>query len=543
MNMLGVLLCGLLMLSAGLAQVQPLPSAIDTTQGNDTVTTDDRERRNNDRPDSLAGTSIPFPRTTKVTIIEDRVFDLSIQPVEGGEKEMRTPTLGRRYEGAFIPSPRAFNSHLWVGFGSYTTPYVSGWIGTASSLNEYLLRGAYTSTKGSEEFRDACSANVSLAARWYLSDSASFFSSGRIQASAGLFSDRYRLYGSNAPQEVRSLDRIESALMVDGHESSVQSLKLHVQHTTVEKRRETSASGLVSFSAPLTSSRIVGETEVWMDRRTRGSLSRTVWYWTLTLGAVARFGAIEVAAGIRTSYDEDELERARGRVRPHVRVVWFAAPFVTVFASFEPSVLRRSFRDMVEANPFVVIDAPLRNTDVVTNAVLGTSIETWSLLKASAVVRFQRARALPYVQASSVRQFDVLYSGVSRILSFELDVYIEMRSTLLGAKLTLQQSRLEEASTVLVPYVPHWRMEGSVKHACSSHLRVGSAVRILGERFAEARNTRLLNAVPAWDAYIEYGQRLFVRAAVMNLLDRTEGEWEGYAGERRRVMLTLGYSW
>ncbi|MER3524712.1 MAG: hypothetical protein C4326_11810 [Ignavibacteria bacterium] len=543
MKMPRVLLYGLLMLSAGRAQMQPLPSAIDTTQGKDTLMTNDREQRNGDRPDSLAGNSMPFPRTTKVTIIEDRVFDLSAQPVDVAEKEMRTPTLGRRYEGAFLLPPKAFNSHLSVGFGNYTTPYVSGWIGTASLLNELLLRGTYTSTKGSEEFRDARSAHASLSARWYLSDSASFFPSGRIQASAALLSDRYRLYGSDTPQHLRSFDRIESALAVESHESSVQSLKIHLLNATVEKQRETSASLNLSFSTPLRSARIVGETEVWVDGRTRSLGSKTVWYSALTLGGTARFGVVDVVVGIRASYDEDELECGRGLVRPHARIVWFAAPSVTVFASFESSVMRRSFRHLVEANPFVMVGAPLRNTDVVMNAALGASIETWGMLKASAVARLQRAHALPYFQASHVRQFDVLYSGTSRTLSFELDAYIETRGTLLGAKLTLQQSRLEEAFALLVPYAPRWRVVGSVKHAFAPQVRVGSEVRFLDERFADAQNTRLLKAVPTWDAHIEYGERLFVRGEIINILDRSEGEWEGYGGERRRVMLGLGYTW
>jgi outer membrane cobalamin receptor len=139
--------------------------------------------------------------------------------------------------------------------------------------------------------------------------------------------------------------------------------------------------------------------------------------------------------------------------------------------------------------------------------------------------------------------WEVHYTGTTRIMSFESELYVEAGGNLVGMKVLLSDSRAEVKNTTAIPYLPKVSVTATARYRFFSRLLVASNVRYTGRRFADMQNVRSLPAYVLWDARIEFGERVLVGGEVTNILDTREGRWEGYAGEPRRIMLSLGYTW
>jgi outer membrane cobalamin receptor len=185
----------------------------------------------------------------------------------------------------------------------------------------------------------------------------------------------------------------------------------------------------------------------------------------------------------------------------------------------------------------------VRSTDIVVNVTGGLAADVAGVVKASAAFNYKQAHGYPMFSRTSENMWEVTYTQTTRISSIESEVYVDLGASLVGVKVLLQQSRAEAGRAESVPYLPEVSLSATAQHAFAMGLRVASDVRYTGRRFADLRNTRSLSAYCVWDLRAEYGERILVGAKLTNILDRREGVWEGYAGEPRGAMLSIGYTW
>lgn len=539
--------CGLLLtVQPGLAQNEADRIVPDTTIAGGILTHQEIAVDSMRHQDSTVNGGETFPRQTKLPLIEEHIFDLSTQPVRIGEKEIRTVPLGKRWETEFADKPATMNGRVTAGYGNYTTPFVHGWVGSAASKREILVRAMFRSTEGPGQNRDVRVGAGTVGASWYLSERAGMFANGRVTTSIAAHADRYRLFGSTSPSQVRSRTRFQSELKLSSAETGSREAWLLFNGFRVDdalRAEEFSMGARLAAAENVDRTTVSGEVNVWKDFQTHLVKSKP-FFSSFSARVQSRFaGSVHITGGTTVHYVDNPSDPLRWRVLPHASIVWFPSEALSIFAQYEPFVQRRTVSAFVQENPFVRSAPAVRSTDVVVNATGGLAADVAGVLKAHAAFTYQRVHGYPMFLPTAEKMWEVTYATTTTIISFESKLYVERGASLVGVTLSLKNSRAEASSTASVPYLPEVLLTATAQHAFPIGLHVASDVRYTGRRFADVQNTRSLRAYLVWDLRAEFGERAVVGAEVTNILDRREGVWEGYAGEPRRVMLSLGYTW
>ncbi len=539
--------CGLLLTAPlGFAQNEPGHPVPDTTVAVDTLTLTTMSADTNRHHDGTPSVEETFPRRTKLPIVEEHIFDVSTQPVSIGEKEIRVVALGRRWESEFVGTPAAMKGKVTAGYGSYVTPLLLGWVGSASPQGEFIARGFFRSSEGPDENRDVRSGAGAAAATWYLSERAGVVAGGRVSASLAVHGDRYRLYGSTSPSQARSRVRVESELNLNSAETGRREVQIvfnGMRSDDTRRAEEFSLGARIAAAESVGHTSVRGEVNLWKDFRTQLA-GGNPFFSALSVYAESRVaGSITVTGGTLVHYLENPTDPLRWRVLPRAGIVWTPTNALSLFARYEPSVQRRTVSSFLQENPFVRSSLAVRSTDGVVNVTGGLAVNVADVGKASAAFKYRRVHGYPMFSYTSERMWEVTYTQTTRMTSIESEIYVEPGASLVGVKVVLQQSRAEANRPEAVPYLPEVLVKATAQHAFAMGLRVASDVRYTGRRYADLQNARSLPAFVVWDVRAEYGERIRVGAEVTNVLDRRESAWEGYAGEPRRIMLSLGYTW
>lgn len=539
--------CGLLVaVQPGFAQTEPDRAARDTTMVVDSLTHQEQAVESGKQQDSTAKVTNAVPRQTKLPIIEEHIFDLSTQPMSIGEKEFRVVPLGKRWEAAFAEKPATFSGAVMAGFGNYRTPLMHGWMGIATPRSDLLVRALFRSSDGPEQNRDVRSGEAVCEADWYLPEHAGMFAGGRVRTAVALHSDRYRLYGSTTPSQARSLNRLESDVTLTGAETGSREIQMLFTGTRLDdlqRAEQISIGGRMAARENVGRTMLTGELNVWKDFQNR-LLGANPFFSSFSVHVQHRFArSVDVTGGAIVHYIDNAGDPLRWRLLPHASIVWLPTEALSVFAKYEPFVERQTLSGFAQMNPFVRSSLALRSTDVAVNATGGLAVEVSGVIKASASFTYRRVHGYPVFSSLPKRMWEVHYTGTTRIMSFESELYVEAGGNLVGMKVLLNDSRAEVKNTTAIPYLPKVSVTATARYRFFSRLLVASNVRYTGRRFADMQNVRSLPAYVLWDARIEFGERVLVGGEVTNILDTREGRWEGYAGEPRRIMLSLGYTW
>ncbi len=539
--------CGLLVaVQPGFAQTEPDRTARDTTMVVDSLTHHEQAVESDEQQDSTANLTKAVPRQTKLPIIEEYIFDLSTQPLSIGEKEFRVVPLGKRWEAAFAEKPATLSGSVMAGFGNYRTPFMHGWLGIALPKSDLLVRALFRSSEGPEQNRDVRTGQAVCVADWYLPDHAGMFAGGRVRTAAALHSDRYRLYGSTTPSQVRSLNRLEGDVAFTSAETGrreIQMLFTGTRIDDVQRAEEVSFGGRMAALENVGSTTLTGELNVWKDFQTR-LLGANPFFSSFSVHVQHRFArSVDVTGGTIVYYIDNAGDPLRWRVLPHASIVWLPTEPLSIFVKYEPFLERQTLSGFAQMNPFVRSSLALRSTDVAVNATGGLAVEVSGVMKASASFNYRRVHGYPIFSFLPERMWEVNYTGTTRIMSFESELYVEAGGNLVGMKVLLNDSRAEVKNTTAIPYLPKVLVTATARYRFFTRLLAVSNVRYTGRRFADMQNVRSLPAYVLWDARIEFGDRVLIGAEVTNILDTREGRWEGYAGEPRRIMLSLGYTW
>lgn len=547
MKSIAAAVCGLLAATLpAFAQIEPLHLK-DSTMVLDTL---EHRQGNAQQGDILTVSGREFPRSTKLPIEEIHILDLSTPPVSVGEKEHSAPTLGRRWETRFRALPRTSNGAVTMAFGNYTTPSLRGWWGGASSKSEIFVRASYTSSKGSEQYRDFRNGSANVSAGWILPETAGWLASGSVQTRLGFQGNRYRLFGSDMPSQVRSVHRLEGEVSVrsDGANESFRNALLHVGAIRMDDRhRAQSVCAGIRFDVAgiLGSTFTLAMVEVWKDYQTLPSVRKeNPLLGQLELGVrLQPADRLRLTVGGRVHHRRYAGSHNAWRVVPRADIVYHLGQVASLFAAYDPKAERTTLSAFVETNPYVSDSSTVRHMDVATDLRLGATVHLAGVLTGRLALSYRRVHAYPQFIINSVKLWDVSYSGMSRIFAVEAEAYVEKESTIAGMSIALKRTLAEPVSDAEIPYVPNVLLRATFRHAFNFGLTVSTDARYTGRRFADVKNVQRLSPFLRWDVRTEFGKMFRVGAEVTNVLDTRAGDWEGYAGEPRRVALSLGFTW
>lgn len=496
----------------------------------------------------------------KAPIEEDRIFDLSVQPLALGERESVKVELGdfQKIQANFVPAMKAFSGKLTLGYGSYSSPSFEGWVGTASSMSDILVSGSFISRNGPAPNQDYSSANAGVNAGVFFSENAGMFSGGRLQADIDFKRQQYRLYGSTTPTRLRTVNSVENAIGLnvnyadEGYFNA--SLNLANLFMTDSVRNTEHYAGLaVSGGATINRTRLLLGLQGWRSFYTPPSPKQDPEF--ASFGARAEYrlsGAVSVTGGGTFYLERGSDSESRTLLLPRLGVEWFAANGLKFYGQYEPYVERNSLLQFVRANPYLSYDIAIRNTEFFTNISVGATSEVGKGVSAGVSFTYSKADNHPVFSVTPANVWSVNYGSATRILVFQSELHAELGGEhTLGFVFTGRSARIAAKSDTLgsfetgLPYYPDVAISGSYRHRFSSRFTAGSAIRYIGRRFADVLNNRQLSPFVLWDMQAEYeiARRLLVAISVENILDQQQHWWEQYAGEPRRVRLSIDFSW
>jgi outer membrane receptor protein involved in Fe transport len=249
---------------------------------------------------------------------------------------------------------------------------------------------------------------------------------------------------------------------------------------------------------------------------------------------------------VRASFGESSF-----RVYPLAGVSWSVEQWLTLAASYAPSVERSDLAGLFERYPYLRNDVHLAYPEYHTNVALSAGIEPARSVRGTATVRYQRARNLPLliegVSGTGEPEgiWDVAYSGTTRIFGLDAEIVVDLSSDIsLGASAAWRETRNVSTGKQL-PYAPSAELGGTYRHKLNFGLVVQSDLKVLGAQYVDPSNSETIPAYAVWDASAEYEifPRLTLGVSVRNILEQDQERWRGYRGLPRTASLSGRYIW
>ncbi|MBX2992899.1 MAG: TonB-dependent receptor [Bacteroidetes bacterium] len=496
----------------------------------------------------------------KAAIEENRIFDLSVQPLTVGERESVEVELGnfQKIRANFVPALKTLSGKLKLGYGSYSSPSFEGWVGTASAMSDVLVRGSFTSTNGRHPNQDYYSGDAGLAAGVFFSKNAGMFSGGRLQADVDFSRQQYRLYGSATPTRLRTVSSIENVIGLKANYVNDDYLHASLNLTNlfmIDSVRNTEhyAGFEVSGGATIDRTRLLLGLQGWKSFSTASSPNQDPQFASFAAGAEYRVSeGISVTGGGTLYLEQGSDSESRTLLQPRFGVEWYAANGLKFYGRYEPYVERNSLQKFARSNPYLSYNINVRNTEFFSRISVGATSEIGKGVAAGVSFTYSKADNHPVFSVTPANVWSIDYGSATRIFVFHSEVHAEIvgKHTLgfvftgRSARITLKSDTLGMLETGL-PYYPDVAISGSYRHRLSPRFMAGSAIRFIGRQFADVVNSRQLSSFVVWDMQAEYeiARRLLVAVSVENILDQQQQWWEQYAGESRRVRLSIDFSW
>jgi len=498
--------------------------------------------------------AIQLPQFDKTALDEQMVFDASSRNAGPGLRESTRIQLegSGKEQGGFVHIGDGVSGRVLAGYGSYATPYFDGWFGRTSGSSDFLLKAGYKSSGGHTSNADFRSGHSSLSGGFYLPDDAGIVAGSRVHGSVGLQGDGYRLYGSSSPLRERTVTRFMADASINSNTEDLFTFTsgIYLRTATVKdtlRTAETSVGFEFAAERNLAEFELKGELGLW---RNFYSAPPAAWdpFFTQT-GLSARYqiaDQLDILGGLRFYLVRGSDTKSVGRVYPRLGISWYATHWLTVFAKFEPYVQRNTLSSMMESNPYLMTDVPVRNQEYFTSFSIGVEADAAATVRTKLTLNFKEARNYPvFVDPTAIRLWSSEYEGSVRIISMDADIYADITdSDNLGASASVRSTRYSVTSKS-VPYLPVLLISGLYQHRFAFGLTVGTTMQVIGKQYADTHEQRSLATFTLWDVRAEYAlvPRWNVNATVQNLLDQKQVWWEGYAGLPRTVSLGMSFTW
>jgi len=538
------------------AQDKPEPPRRQGVVSADSVVRPDQKLPQIDLPEFLitGKERIDLPEFSKTTLDEDRIFDASSRKPGPGQRESTDISLGGsvKEQIGFGGASEGFNGKVTAGYGTYQSPFFDGWFGKSFGTSDFLLKAGYKASDGHVSNADFRRAYSGLSGGFHLPDDASMFPGARLQGSVGFHGDGFNLYGSRVPARRRTVNRFltDVSLMSAPAEPFSYTSGFHVRSTSLQ---DSSSAREVLLGFEFTGNGEVGPLEVkgdaglWTSFYTATSKEHNPYY--TQLGAGARYtldNTFDFTGGVTLfMYRGSDLD-ARARLYPRIGITWYTNQWMQLFARYEPMVQRSGLSQTVEANPYVFQDVRLRHHEVVNNLTAGAEFELTRRVKARAAASYKQIRNAPiFVDATSQGIWTAEYFGLTRVISFDGDLYADITSEdYLAASISIRGNR-NSVSQKRTPYFPSALVSGLYQHRFPFGLTLGASVKLTGQQYTDIQNTASITAFTLVDFNVEYVviPGLSVLGMMNNVFNQPHRWWEGYQGLPRTAALGMSYNW
>jgi hypothetical protein len=562
MNMTATVGCAILLLALpGYSQETRDSLLSGATSLADTVQRFDSLQHREEKEHDLTRKELPpqFLGNDKAPIEEERVYDITVQPLVPGERESSTVELGNidKIQASFVPAADRLRGGISFGYGTYTTPKIAGWLGTVSETADLVLRGGYTSTQGRFAYQDYRKGEAKIATGVYLPEKGGIFSGGRVKAEGDYQGQRYKLYGSATPTRTRSLGFVGGLAGLNMNYGTRGFLKVefdvkNVSMTDTVRTRENNIGARMQGGLLIHRTMAQVELDMLRDFSSPAVTQQAPYFSRGSLSAEYRVSdQVRITGGATAFFVRGSRSPSRTLVYPMLGLQWNATPWLTLYGKFEPVVERSTRWTFIQSNPYLRHNIDVEHSEYDRAFVAGAAMEFSPAVKGKFLLTSQRAFAYPFFFRHPENLWSVQYAGTTRHLTLEGEFYFDIAGTdhfgitfkhrrIKGSDMF----RLSSNGETDIPYVPKVIVSTTYQHRFMFGLTVGSSLKYIGTRPTSFGGTARLPAFSLWDAHLEYRfKRCAASITVENILDRQQQWWDDYAGESRRAMVSVGFMW
>ena len=530
----------------------PLPSLPDSvlrpakTPGEDTTGADPRVRY----------PQFDVPEYT-ITGEDSRRLNQAQRPAfvaEGESADARSAGIGRRDRTVMAGDPKnpgyagqtaPFSAGLRMGYGSFRTPSFDGWIGQGFTNADVMLSAGFRSGRGHVPNADNQHAYNTLSGGVAVGGM-------RVAGSFGVDGSGYRPYGSTRPEQWRMVTSISA-------DAEVRSLRfgnvritpgIHVRGTSLEdlvKSQETQLGFDFGLHADMGRISILGDASFWS-----AAYTATVPVYSpylITVGAKARAGltdVLDIEGGLTVGSARGTDQASEGWIDPHFGVFWRPASGVTTYLRFDPTVQRASLWGILAENPYLVNAPHLRNRRTTTHLVAGADYRPDPGLRTGVLLRYDRIKNMPvFVDKDSTGFWTPFYADRVTVFGLEGNLSLDISDAdMLNVSLVIRHTT-DTATDLSVPYQPDLELDFQSVHRFPFGLRLMPSLRLVGSRYADPENERVL------PTYLDIGLRaeyivissFTISFSLGNIFNADRTWWEGYAGIPRTAEFGAEYIW
>jgi len=485
---------------------------------------------------------------------DDKVRAVGTDNRNSGNREAERVTLGAsRKEQVNLSSPTGGqNGRVEAGYGSYTTPYFLGWFGRANANGDFLLRAGYESSSGHIKNSDYRRGSGLIRGGIQLSDDFAIAPGGDARGSIEFVADSYRPYGSNRPARQRTLNTFSTGISLssDPGEAFHYNTGLYVKGSSLSDSLKATQTQLgVEFNVQQYQRelRLLGSAAIWLGSFSSPLPHETPYFAQVRIGAQYNFSsAMDIAGGASLYGFRGSDTKNIGRVLPDLTLRIRPASGLSLVAAFQPRVENTSLKELVSSNPYLRVDAQIRQTQVLQSYLLGGGIDISSNVRASFAFRSENVQDHP-IPSDSAQEglWGVAYFGTSTTRSIDGELSLRVSDAdYLGVSVSVRDSKNSETGKVL-PYYPSVVISAVYSYVLPFDLKCSVTGEFLSGQYADVENRRLLKSIPVLGFSAEYSivKGLSALLSFKNITNSNQIRFEGYKGRPFTASLGAAYSW
>ena len=452
-----------------------------------------------------------------------------------------------------------------LGYGGFATPHVHMLYGDRYSLGDAHASLMYESSDGHVARADYTRVQFAAGGGTYLPRTLTpILSSSRLQGGIRADVHEYGLYADKLPRERPSPEFRRNALSVEAEAGLLSrrntlfdhELHLRFGHTAIDEEFSLlDTMQLAEYSAAETRIALDGEAEFHSgaypihtnaflhvnDLTERSDASVRPFFIGARGGSRHRLGEATTLSGALAFWlYRGSDHAAQFRVYPQLRLQHMLSDDWSLEAAYAPAVEERTLAGLLEQNPYLMLAADIRQTDVPLRFEAAASYDNRASTAARIGLRWSSSSSWPRFSLlpDPVRQqWQVLYNGRTDVTEVRGQFkHAFSPHTHLQADAVIRVSGNDELDGN-VPYLPNHEWRVLIGHRFPFDLHVQSTLQLVGEREITGGGT--LNGWMLLGLEIEY--RLLRNAALFlrfdNLLDQNYEVWDGY---RARPFFAMG---
>ncbi|HLP16083.1 MAG TPA: TonB-dependent receptor [Bacteroidota bacterium] len=449
---------------------------------------------------------------------------------------------------------------VYGAFGNFMTPEIGAWFGKTFTQGSIAVNGRYRSTDGFEKNTQRMEAGLGLAGSYKFGESNDVLSENRLRGEFGVGTDEYRPYGSMTPSEKRVHNNFDLGVGFDARTTTAHPSFAPIDYSLHAAFNRTSLAGHLSdyveneFAFSSSASSLYESTPVNASLEYRLSTSTTPMavlqemHW-LDASAGARLQALEnlqFTLGAAFYLYRGNEGATSGRLYPRIGVRWFAVPELSLYAAYEPDVVRTSFRSVLRENPYIALPPELLPSDETMRFRMGADLVPFD--RATFSVKYEYRAVNNYqsfLDTNYIRLWTPVY--VSDILAMKTDLRLRYtisqldEATVFAAFTTVRR----RGSSLMMPFVPRENAGVIFRHWFQSNISAEATAEYVGRRFTDPDATQRNPAYVNASLRAEYAlvRNLKFTAEVQNLFDQKYYIWNGYQERPLFVSFGINYLW